>query len=145
MRLKYAKLLTNLTNGLDAILGGIAPGGGEFGAAVREEAKAVFRAAGIDWASEEEMRERVLAHYRHGAIPGAASRGGSSTWQSLAKGRPRLEVDYLNGEICLLGMLHGIPTPRNAAIRRLAQRMAGAGEAPGARSLADLESLIAAP
>jgi 2-dehydropantoate 2-reductase len=143
MRLKYAKLLTNLTNGLDAILGGIAPGGGEFGEAVREEAKAALRAAGIDWASDEEMRERVLGHYRYGEIPGAR-RGGSSTWQSLAKGRARLEVDYLNGEICLLGTLTGVPTPRNAAIRRLAQQMAQRGEPPGGRSLADVETLAAA-
>lgn len=143
MRLKYAKLLTNLTNGLDAILGGITPGGGEFGAAMREEAKAVLRAAGIDWASDEEMRERVLTHYRYGDIPGAAHRGGSSTWQSLAKGRTRLEVDYLNGEICLLGALTGLPTPRNAAVRRLAQQMAQRGEPPGARSLAEVEQLAA--
>jgi 2-dehydropantoate 2-reductase len=142
MRLKYAKLLTNLTNALDAIVGGIPPGGGQVGAALREEAKAVFRAAGIDWAEEEEVRDRVLAHYRYGDIPGVADRGGSSTWQSLAKGHSRLEVDYLNGEICLVGTLCGVPTPRNAALRRLAQQLAGAGERPGARTLAEVEAIV---
>ncbi|MCS6800470.1 MAG: 2-dehydropantoate 2-reductase [Chloroflexota bacterium] len=143
MRLKYAKLLINLTNGLEAIVGEIPPGGGSVGAALRDEAAAVFRAAGIDWASEEEMRERILRHYRYGEIPGAPRRHGSSTWQSLAKGRSRLEVDYLNGEICLLGMLHGIPTPRNAAIRQLAQQMASQGKPPGASTLPELEAMLA--
>ncbi|MFN8534577.1 MAG: 2-dehydropantoate 2-reductase N-terminal domain-containing protein [Dehalococcoidia bacterium] len=143
MRLKYAKLLTNLTNGLDAILGGITPGGGEFGAAMRAEATAVLRSAGIDWAADDEVRERQRSYFVPGSIPGVAGRGGSSTWQSLTKGRDRLEVDFLNGEICLLGMVHGVPTPLNAAVRRLAQKMAAAGERPGARTKADLEALLA--
>ncbi|MCL6646701.1 MAG: 2-dehydropantoate 2-reductase [Chloroflexi bacterium] len=141
LRLKYAKLLVNLTNALDAILGGSEPGGGILGQQLREEALAVYRAAGIDWAGEQEYQERELRHYRYGEVPGAVYRG-SSTWQSLAKGRSQLEVDYLNGEICLLGALHGVPTPLNAAVRRLAQQMAARGERPGSRTLADLTALL---
>ena len=48
-----------------------------------------------------------------------AEHPGSSTWQSLQRGST-LETDFLNGEIVLLGRLHGIPTPVNADIQRRA-------------------------
>ena len=41
---------------------------------------------------------------------------GASTWQSLAAGLP-VEVDHLNGEIVLLGRLHGVPTPVNEMLQ----------------------------
>ena len=40
-------------------------------------------------------------------------RPGGSSWQSLARGVGTIETDYLNGEIVLLGRLHGVPTPAN--------------------------------
>ena len=52
---------------------------------------------------------------------------GGSTWQSLAKGASSVETDYFNGEITLLGRLHGIATPHNAYLQSLAQRMLVAG------------------
>ena len=52
-------------------------------------------------------------------IEGARARGGS-TWQSLARGTGTIETDYLNGEIALLGRLHGVPTPVNAALQAIA-------------------------
>ncbi|WP_442939933.1 ketopantoate reductase family protein [Nocardioides sp. B-3] len=42
--------------------------------------------------------------------------GGGSTRQSLQRGTGDSEVDYLHGEIVLLGRLHDIRTPVNAAI-----------------------------
>ena len=49
---------------------------------------------------------------------------GSSSWQSLARGTGSIEADYLNGEITLLGRLHGVPTPVNAMLQDVANDMA---------------------
>jgi 2-dehydropantoate 2-reductase len=59
---------------------------------------------------------------KFGAIDGARRDGGSS-WQSLVRGSPTIETDHLNGEIVLLGRLHGVPTPCNEALQRIANRM----------------------
>jgi ketopantoate reductase len=69
---------------------------------------------------------------------GRRSRAGSSTWQSLARGTGAIETDFLNGEIVLLGRLHGIPGPLNAALAELADRHARAGTAPGSLSPQDI-------
>lgn len=144
MRLKYTKLLSNLENGVNAAVGEPAddPARRAFVQRLRDEARAVYAAARIEYAGEEEFRERVRGHYTPGEVPGAP-RGGSSTWQSLARGHQRLEVDYLNGEIVMLGRIAGVPTPCNAAVRRLAQELALAGAPPGSRTIADLEALAA--
>ena len=144
MRLKYAKLLTNLGNGFDAI-STLTRSDEPFRRimhALTQEAIACFTAAGIAYAPREEYNAHVSRHTSWGEVPGA-ERGGSSTWQSLSKGSSRLEVDYLNGEIVLLGRLHGVPTPYNAAIRRLAQQLAAEGGKPGAYGAEDVEALAA--
>lgn len=151
MRLKYAKLLSNLGNAFQMITN-VSPwatnaddGGAAraFMAKVRAEAEACLRAAGIDWASDQEYRERAGRRVQSGEIPGH-ERVGSSTLQSLIRGHTTLEVDYLNGEIVLLGTLHGVPTPYNSVLRRVANQMAAAGLKPGHYSVADLEAQIAA-
>jgi 2-dehydropantoate 2-reductase len=58
-------------------------------------------------------------------------RGGGSTWQSLERGLGSVETDYLNGEIVLLGRLHGVPTPVNALMQRLTAQAARDGVAAG--------------
>ena len=63
-----------------------------------------------------------------------ARRAGSSTWQSLLRHTGSTEVDYLNGEIVLLGRLHGVPTPANALLQTTIRRMAIEGSEPGAFS-----------
>ena len=65
--------------------------------------------------SEEEDRARRGDILRMAPIDGQRREGGS-TWQSLARGLP-VEVDYLNGEIVLLGRLHGVPTPVNTLLQ----------------------------
>ncbi len=65
-------------------------------------------------------------------------RHGSSTWQSLERRAGTTEVDYLNGEVVLLGRLHGVPTPVNAVLQRVAARMAREGMAPGSFRESDL-------
>src|SRR3712207_4857696 len=91
---------------------------------------ACYRAAGIDFASEEEYAERVGRHLRIGEVAGQ-KRGGSSTLQSIIRGHTTVEVDYLNGEIALLGALHGVPAPANGVVRALATRIAADGLHPG--------------
>ena len=51
-------------------------------------------------------------------MPGEPAQLGGSSWQSLVRGTGTIETDFLNGEIVLLGRLHGIPTPVNADIQR---------------------------
>jgi 2-dehydropantoate 2-reductase len=68
---------------------------------------------------------------RQAAAPGLARSGGSST-QSLARGAGSIETDWLNGEIVLLGRLHGVPTPANAFCTDLAAQLVRDGARPGA-------------
>jgi 2-dehydropantoate 2-reductase len=129
MRLKHAKLLLNLANVVGALFAE-APELGDLEERVRAEGEAVLDAAGIPHddphASDRETRWKDLGV---AAIEGRI-RGGSSTWQSLKRGTGALETDYLNGEISLLGRLHGVPTPLNDALCRLADAHARRGGAP---------------
>jgi 2-dehydropantoate 2-reductase len=140
MRWKYGKLLRNLGNGLQALLGKEIPD--HLTEAVEREGAAVLAAAGIAHTSPaEEAADRgdqVKILPVHGQ-----PRSGGSTWQSLARGAGSAETDHLNGEIVLLGRLHGEPTPVNAAVqlavRRALRDRIGAGEFP----LGELEELVA--
>lgn len=140
MRWKYTKLLSNLRNALQAACG-LEAHGGEFARAVRQEALACYRAAGIDFIPEEEMRQRVQAEIRLADIAGHP-RAGGSTWQSLMRGLRSTEVDFLNGEIVLLGKLHGIPTPYNRLLQKVANSMARTGKRPGSLSMEDLQRML---
>ena len=143
MELKYRKLLLNLGNGVEVITGKSAwnaPGEvGEFMAEVRAEAAACYEAARITATSADEYARRVTSHYRAMEV-GGESRGGSSTLQSVLRGHATTEVDYLNGEIELLGKMHGVPTPLNSTVRAVATRMAANGEKPGAMTVEQLRA-----
>lgn len=129
MRLKYAKLIENLANVIQALCG-LDAGAGEPVRAVRAEGVASLRAAGIDFATEQEMDERRAEMM--GALQSIEGQArGGSTWQSLARGAGSIETDYLNGEIALLGALHGVPTPYNRLLQRLAAEAAAGGLPPG--------------
>ena len=141
MRWKYAKLLMNMRNALQAICGFDAPYAG-IAKLLRQEALACFQKAGIDFASEEEMNERPRGQFQRGEIDGNP-RTGASSWQSLARGSTTIETDYLNGEIVLLGVLHGIPTPANRVIQRVANDMARRSMVPGSVSVKELSDWIA--
>lgn len=142
MRHKYQKLLMNLGNAIDMACG---PGneGRGLGRRARAEAIACYEAAGIDFASDDEDRTRRGSLMKIGQIRNQPRKGGS-TWQSLARGKRVVEADYLNGEIVLLGRLHGVPTPINAGLQALANRMAREGLAPGSMSVAEVEAAIGA-
>jgi 2-dehydropantoate 2-reductase len=143
MRWKYGKLLANLANSLDAVGGATLRGDARAPALLRrahDEGVAVLAAAGIDPVSAEEQQK--LRGDRMGVRPVAgAEPGGSSSWQSLSRGTGSIEADYLNGEIVLLGRLHGVPTPVNEALQRLANDFARRGRRPGSLTPAELSSL----
>jgi len=142
MRWKYRKLLNNLGNALDAACGMEARGTDLFHQA-REEARACYRAAGVASASTEEDRQR-----RESLPPlrpaGGVEHQGSSSWQSLARGTGSIEADWLNGEIVLMGRLHGVPTPVNEALVRIANRMARERIIPGSLRVEDIQAEVAA-
>ena len=139
MRWKYAKLLMNLGNALQALCDGNT---GELMRRARAEALACYQAAGIDCATADESRERYSGT-RGGEIKGVA-RGGGSSWQSLARGTGNIETDYMNGEICYLGRLNGVATPVNEALQVLANRAVRERADPGSLTLREIEADIAA-
>jgi 2-dehydropantoate 2-reductase len=142
MRWKYRKLEVNLGNAADAVAGAAGRSSPVVDRAVAE-AEAVFDAAGIDRASAEEDMARRGDLLRMHSIDGARWEGGSS-WQSLARGAGSIETDFLNGEIVLLGRLHGVPTPVNELLQRLAREAAAAGRRPGAMSADEVLALLPA-
>ena len=134
MRLKYAKLVLNLANAVDAMFAE-GPDADRLADAARDEGGAVLRVAGIDHEADEvtdvsERWERMGVR--------RDQRPGSSTWQSLRRGTGAVETDYLNGEIVLLGRLHGVVTPVNEALTRLAARAARERLQPRSLSAADV-------
>lgn len=134
LRLKYRKLVLNTGNSVDAACGR-PPKGTPAAVAVaelrrraRDEAEEVFAGAGLDAASDaEEVARRTLMVERPVA---GRPRGGGSTWQSLARGGS-VETDYLNGEIVLLGRLHGVATPVNEMLQAMMHDLARDRAAPG--------------
>ncbi|MGW3117164.1 ketopantoate reductase family protein [Streptomyces sp. NPDC001107] len=141
-RWQYAKLLTNLNNTVMALSG---PADGTEAAAavrarVRAEGEAVLAAAGIAYASVEE--QQAVRGHKVDLVPlDGVPRTGGSTWQSLARGTGTVEADHLNGEIALLGRLHGVPTPLNELLQHLANRFAREGRAAGSMPIAELAAL----
>jgi 2-dehydropantoate 2-reductase len=136
MRLKFAKLLLNLANAIGAIC---APGpeNERVIEAARDEGKAALTAAGIEFNAPEV--EDVTGRWERIGVQ-SDRRSGSSTWQSLARHTGEVETDYLNGEIALLGRLHGVETPVNAALCRLAARVAGQAGGPQTLTARDVLS-----
>jgi len=143
MRWKYAKLIMNLGNAAEALCGPSARLG-DLARRVRSEGAAVFRAAGIDVASREEDLERRGDRLTIEPIHGQ-ERGGGSSWQSVQRGTGNIEADYLNGEVVLLGRLHGVPTPVNTTLQRLANQLVRTGGTPGGMSDDEVLALAEAP
>ena len=131
MTAKYTKLLRNLRNAIIAACGSMeSPEARTLAGLAVAEAAACYRAAGIehlDLRAANAAREEVV---REVPVNGR-TRGGGSTWQSLHRQAGRVEADYLNGEIVLLGRLHGVPTPVNELLRQTVNTMAARRELPG--------------
>ena len=137
---KYGKLRLNLHNVIDAAVGP-SEGKERLGAIVRKEAEAVYRAAGIVWRDVGAGDPR-RTHMQVRDIGDIKRMGGSSS-QSLMRGTGSMETDYLNGEIVLLGRLHGVPTPANAWFCALAHRLLSERIKPGSIPVEDIERGLA--
>ncbi|MCW2780228.1 MAG: Ketopantoate reductase [Marmoricola sp.] len=130
MRWKYRKLVMNLTNAIDAAC---APGDDAqaLRSRLRDEGEAVLAAAGITVATveEDEVRRGDILK-----VPAAGSdrpaQGGSSSYQSLARGTGSIESDWLNGEIVRIARTQGADAPVNDLARRHANAMAAGHVAP---------------
>ena len=142
MRAKGAKCLGNLANAVTAIAGSHR-GADAFMAQVRDEARTVWRAAGIDFEESEEFAARRTTRYRGSDRwprgHGSPRRGGSS-WQSLVRGAGSIETEFLNGEVVQLGRLLGIPAPFNEVLWKRAEQMARDRTAPGRYTISELTS-----
>jgi 2-dehydropantoate 2-reductase len=142
MRWKRGKLISNTGNAVSAAcaatdeLRDILMG-------AREEAEACYRAAGLDYAPTAESLARA-AKFEVRKIDGQSFFGGS-TAQSLARGTPTTEVDYLSGEIARLGRTHGVPTPINTALQRVVRELNRDRRPPGALTPDELRQRIGKP
>jgi 2-dehydropantoate 2-reductase len=141
-RWKAWKLLANIGNAVQ-VLAGECDVIDDLQQGVLAEARAALSAAGYTFAEPADELEYNPAHAAI-SIGGSFVPGQFSTWQSFARGSSS-EVDYLNGEIVLLGRLHGVPTPLNAAVQKLLGRAAAAKEPPGVRSAAEVFELAGDP
>lgn len=122
-RWKAAKLLHNVRNVLE-LFDGAEDERAAFSAGLVQEAETALKAAGYTFASPSE-RTVDIAQWKTAGNSGIQP-GQQSTWQSFTRGTSS-EVDYLNGEIVLLGRLHGIETPFNRAAQKIAASAARQG------------------
>jgi 2-dehydropantoate 2-reductase len=157
MAYKWAKLCINLLNSPMAILGlsgEEAWNDGEvrpFLADILDEAKQVLGKAEIPLKTlpgDQPLTEMIAAFRRPAFTPRPLSeqalRVYPSMWQDLYCRRGRTEARYLNGKIVELGQQMVIPTPVNAQLVQVADRMAERRELPGAYTVADLRRMLGA-
>lgn len=132
MAWKNLKLLWNLHNAVDAVCGETASESArELARRAYAEGAAAFAAAGLAVLAAEVEAARRGDRFTIGQIAGQPRPGGS-TRQSLARATGAVEVDYLNGEVVLLGRLHGVPAPVNELLQRTANELARDRRPPGA-------------
>jgi 2-dehydropantoate 2-reductase len=140
MRFKHAKLLANLANAVDAICEP-GPDANEVIKLAQEEGRTALTAAGTEFVAEG-VNDVVSRWEALDVQPIAGrERAGSSTRQSIVRGMPTVETDYLNGEIALLGRLHGVPTPVNDVLCELSARHVRERKAPGTVPAGDVLAL----
>ena len=125
MAWKHRKLIMNLGNGVQACFPS-GPEADELQARARAEGEAVLAAAGIAVISDADDAARRGDLLQGRTRPDAFG----SSWQSLHRGTGSIEADWLNGEVVLLGRLHGIATPANELIRRISNQAARSGAPP---------------
>jgi len=133
MAWKYRKLLINLGNGVEAATAA-GPAQDELVARAWAEALAVYDAAGIVAVSDEEDAANRAAHI---TLRTDIVRPGGSTVQSMTRGSS-VEVDFLSGEIVLLGRLHGVATPANELVQHTVHRLVHESLPPQSIDAADL-------
>ena len=138
---KYRKLLSNLGNALQALVGPTG-GTGSIAEEVDVEARAVLAAAHIDVTPDAEEAAARAAGFTMHSVPGVPDDVGGSTWQSLQRGTGNVETDYLNGEIARIAHSVGLEAPLNARLASLVRQAADRGQQPGAVTAAELAELL---
>lgn len=136
---KQRKLLSNLGNALQALLGPDAPD--ELHERLRAEAEGVYRAAGLEWPTDDDEAAWRGNAFDIRDVPGVEGDLGGSSWQSMKRGGT-IESDFLNGEIALLARLHGMSAPLNETVQGLARRAAADGAGVGSLSAAELTEAL---
>jgi 2-dehydropantoate 2-reductase len=139
MAAKGAKFLGNLVNALEAITDGKGDSN-PYMERVRAEAEACLTAAGLPFEDRATYSARVKSHRGTNVdIEGLPKRG--SSWQSLQRRQGTIEADFLNGEAAMLGRVHGIATPFNELLQRIANEMARLRQPPGRHTAEELFAL----
>ena len=138
---KYRKLISNLGNALQALVGA---GGGtrSIAEAVEAEARAVLDEAHIDVTSDADEKAARAAGFTMRAVAGVPDDVGGSTWQSLQRGTGNVETDYLNGEIARIAHGLGREAPLNARLASLVRQAADRGQQPGAVTADELAEAL---
>lgn len=137
---KYRKLLGNLGNAVQAVLGE-GREGEDITEAARVEAREIYAAAGIETNSEESERES-RGQLRAAPVQGAPEKMGGSTWQSLQRGTGSAETDFLNGEIVAIAHRLGRTAPVNGALAALVRAAASNGVKPGGMTADELRQAV---
>ncbi len=141
MAWKYRKLLSNLGNAVQALIGRNGDSR-PIADALAAEGRAVLESAGVGYTGDDEEHAARAETSPARSVPGTPADLGGSTWQSLTRGAARLESDYLNGEIVLLARQHGLEAPLNARVAAAARRAAQQGAGPGDVSAAHLARML---
>jgi 2-dehydropantoate 2-reductase len=141
MAWKYRKLLSNVGNAIQALLGK-QPGMDHLVQAAQAEGRAVLDAAGIVYTSDEEEAAARAKSFTVKPVPGLPDVLGGSTWQSLSRGTGNVETDYLNGELVRIARQHGVAAPINARLATLTRRAARNRQRPGELSTSELAELL---
>jgi 2-dehydropantoate 2-reductase len=136
MAWKHRKLIMNIGNGIQACYRP-GPEADRLQEIARAEGETVLEVAGIPVVTDEQDVAR------RGDILRGRTRDDyyGSTWQSVTRGHDGIETDWLNGEIVLLGRLHGVPAPANELLQHETNRLAREGGPP--RSLDPAAALAA--
>lgn len=141
MHSKRGKLIENLGNVVDAAMGPDSNRGGALMDAVRNEARTVFAETGVEWKEIDRNEPRRKGLMAMGTVEGA-QRAGSSSTQSLKRGAGSIETDYLNGEIVLMGRMHGVPVPLNTALCQLGHDLISGAVGAGTLTEAELRARL---
>ncbi len=139
MSRKWSKLIGNVGNATEVLFGPAGPTPSEDLQSLRHmlyaEALAVVEAAGIS-PDRETQQHRASLVAREDI--GEERRPGGSTWQSATRGTGNVETTALNGEICLLGRLYGVPTPANELIQTATLALVAEAGEVGRHTVTDL-------
>ena len=139
-RWKAGKLIGNIGYNLDALFAP-SPLRDQLAAALREEARRILAAAGIDAADLKAESTIDVATMASRPVPGH-ERAGSSTFQSLARAGTS-ESDFLFGEVVLQARLIGLEAPLSAAVQQGLGELARDAGRPGVSDEAALRALLA--